>query len=76
VDLDGAPRMYGAEPAGSKVGLSQGERAAATAKPDRPVRKRGSERHAPSAGDGDEVRTAPSKSKPRVTGRLAEVAGI
>ena len=40
MDLDGAPGMNGAEPIGSEIGLGQSERAAATAKPDRPVGKR------------------------------------
>src|SRR5215212_8091296 len=68
MDLDGAPGMSGTEPVGSKIGLGQGQRAAATAKPDRPVRKRGAERHARKTGDGDEVEAAPSKSETRVTG--------
>ena len=76
MDLDGAPGMSGAESVGSKIGLGQGERTAASAKPDRPVRKRGGERHARKAGDGDEVRAAPSKSEARVAGRIAEVTGI
>ena len=46
LDLHGAPGMSGAETVGGKIGLGQGERAAASAKPDRPVRKRRSERHA------------------------------
>jgi hypothetical protein len=76
VDLDGPSGMSGAEPVRRKVCLSQSQRTAASAKPDRPVRKRGDVRHAPIAGDGDEVRAAPSKSEARVTGPSVEKAGI
>jgi hypothetical protein len=60
--------MSGTEPVGSKIGLGEGQRAAATAKPDRPVGKRGAERHALKTGDGEEVGAAPSKSEAWVTG--------
>ena len=62
--LDAVPGMSGAQPIGSKFGLGQRERTAASTKPDRPVRKRWRERHARTAGDGDEIRAAPSNPKP------------
>ena len=74
--LDTVPGMCGAQSIGSKFGLGQRERTAASAKPDRPVRKRCRERHARTAGDGVELRAAPSNSEARVTGRFVEVAGI
>ena len=74
--LDAVPGMCGAQPIGSKFGLGQRERTAASTKPDRLIRKRWRERHARTAEDGDEIRAAPSKSEARLAGRFAEVAGI
>ena len=76
MDLDGAAGMSGAEPIGSQIGLGQGEGAATSAEPNRPVRKRGRERHAPEARNRDEIRVAPSKSEAHVSGRFGEVASI
>jgi hypothetical protein len=75
-DFDRSPGVSGAEAVSSKIGLGQCERAAPSAKPDRPVGKWGNECHAGNAVVGDEVRVAKSKFEIRETSRSGEVADI